>query len=303
MKNEQKQFDEKQVDWYEVDQEGEKTISLRDRLLMHRVLIRRTIGAIIVIGLVVWLLMFVISLFFSSSGNDIEQNTRLYIESCQTADDVDECIASAAPRLAQQTGDIAYCDELEGNDYDSCAALSALTSLDIDDCKRIEDQKTKDDCNDAIVTQTMSGDYAYSDCEEYSSSEKVDNCHALWAQNASIDGNCDNEIISDAQCKYGAIIAEAIEAQDPTQCYLVGIREYKYTCLEMVGPGDKDFDGLDADEERYQGTSDENSDSDDDGLSDYEEVREHGTDPTNPDTDGDGYEDGTEVIGGYDPLG
>jgi hypothetical protein len=45
-----------------------------------------------------------------------------------------------------------------------------------------------------------------------------------------------------------------------------------------------------------------NTDSDDDGLSDYDEINIHGTDPNNPDTDGDGYLDGVEVENGYDPL-
>lgn len=43
-------------------------------------------------------------------------------------------------------------------------------------------------------------------------------------------------------------------------------------------------------------------DSDEDGLSDEEE-RKLGTHPNVADTDGDGYDDGTEVKGGYNPLG
>ncbi len=45
----------------------------------------------------------------------------------------------------------------------------------------------------------------------------------------------------------------------------------------------------------------QNTDSDNDGLSDEEEKR-LGTDPQNPDTDGDGYTDGEEVRNGYSPL-
>jgi lipoprotein-anchoring transpeptidase ErfK/SrfK len=44
------------------------------------------------------------------------------------------------------------------------------------------------------------------------------------------------------------------------------------------------------------------TDSDSDGLSDYEEIYIYHTNPHNPDTDGDGYTDGNdEVRHGYDP--
>ncbi|MBM25134.1 MAG: hypothetical protein CL760_05525, partial [Chloroflexi bacterium] len=45
---------------------------------------------------------------------------------------------------------------------------------------------------------------------------------------------------------------------------------------------------------------DDGTDTDNDGLTDYEEIRE-GTDPNNPDTDNDGLEDGEEVDLGTDP--
>ncbi len=46
-------------------------------------------------------------------------------------------------------------------------------------------------------------------------------------------------------------------------------------------PPDSDGDGLNADDEAYWGTRDDDPDSDDDGLTDYEEVQVHGSSPTN----------------------
>ncbi|MCK5123345.1 MAG: hypothetical protein KAQ87_04345 [Candidatus Pacebacteria bacterium] len=44
------------------------------------------------------------------------------------------------------------------------------------------------------------------------------------------------------------------------------------------------------------------TDSDDDGLSDFDEIYVHKTNPNDNDTDKDGYVDGSEVENGYDPL-
>jgi len=65
---------------------------------------------------------------------------------------------------------------------------------------------------------------------------------------------------------------------------------------------DLDGDGLYADEEAIYGSSDSDTDSDDDGLDDYEEVYTHGTDPTTDDTDLDGMDDAWEIEYGFDPV-
>jgi hypothetical protein len=67
---------------------------------------------------------------------------------------------------------------------------------------------------------------------------------------------------------------------------------------------DSDNDGLsDGDEVNVYGTDPTNFDSDNDGLSDGEEVLIYGTDPTNSDSDNDGLSDGEEVlIYGTDPA-
>lgn len=67
---------------------------------------------------------------------------------------------------------------------------------------------------------------------------------------------------------------------------------------------DTDGDGLsDYDEINKYGTDPNNPDTDGDGLSDGDEVLKYGTDPLNPDTDGDGLSDGDEVnVYNTDPL-
>lgn len=64
---------------------------------------------------------------------------------------------------------------------------------------------------------------------------------------------------------------------------------------------DADGDGIGPDEEAANGTTDDNPDSDSDGLLDGEEVISFGTDPADPDSDGDDFNDGDEVDFGSDP--
>ncbi len=66
---------------------------------------------------------------------------------------------------------------------------------------------------------------------------------------------------------------------------------------------DNDFDGVDSEIEEEYGTNDKKTDSDEDGLDDYEEIFFWFSDPLDSDTDDDGYKDGLEVISGFSPVG
>jgi outer membrane protein OmpA-like peptidoglycan-associated protein len=82
-------------------------------------------------------------------------------------------------------------------------------------------------------------------------------------------------------------------------------------CAIAAGPPDSDGDGVPDYRDRCPDTSRGAavdavgcpSDTDRDGLSDWDETTKHKTDPNNPDTDGGGVNDGLEVvIAGTDPL-
>ncbi len=66
---------------------------------------------------------------------------------------------------------------------------------------------------------------------------------------------------------------------------------------------DKDKDGLDEDVENLYDSSDTDSDSDNDEVSDFEEIAYWLSDPASSDTDGDGIEDGKEIMSGTSPVG
>jgi hypothetical protein len=94
-----------------------------------------------------------------------------------------------------------------------------------------------------------------------------------------------------------------VASEDPDQCVALADQEDQVSCLDSVGSGDRDHDGLSANLETALGSSDTSLDSDSDGLSDADEYRIYKTDPSKADTDGDGYNDGSEIKNGYNPLG
>ncbi len=85
-----------------------------------------------------------------------------------------------------------------------------------------------------------------------------------------------------------------------------------FRAVQSLYSPDTDGDGLHDDIEAILGTSINDTDSDDDGLSDYDEINHDldafnyipgvDTDPLNNDTDSDGFLDGGEVQFGSDPL-
>lgn len=66
---------------------------------------------------------------------------------------------------------------------------------------------------------------------------------------------------------------------------------------------DDDGDGLTYVQELKYNTNPNNSDTDYDGLGDFEELKKYQTNPIVADSDNDGHKDGEEVAAGYNPLG
>jgi len=72
--------------------------------------------------------------------------------------------------------------------------------------------------------------------------------------------------------------------------------------VAYVAGDDRDGDKVNDLIEFQQGTNAANSDSDSDGVNDYDEIYVHFTNPLNVDSDGDGETDGEEVLAGRNPA-
>lgn len=72
--------------------------------------------------------------------------------------------------------------------------------------------------------------------------------------------------------------------------------------IKKASASDQDLDGISDSEEAKYKTSVISSDTDEDGLTDWQEIFNFKTNPLKADTDSDGQADGYEVRRGMDPL-
>lgn len=224
-------------------------------------------------------------------------------EECARQKDPAKCLSLLQKQLAQEQGDEAYCQGLEAEAYDGCVTLAALTANDGDVCRLVVDDAKQSACNDAVLAQVPAEDRTYALCDQISDQTFKERCQSAWILQQMKTGNCVEPYITDELCATGAVITTAEQQKNPDLCQQIADQSWQDACVQMVGPADRDGDGLSENQELKLGTSDTNRDSDGDGLTDDEETRLGKTDPAAFDTDGDGYGDGQEVNSGYNPLG
>ncbi len=298
MANGNQQMDPTQAGWYSATPEPEapKKFDYKKWGL---------IGVAVLGGLIVVLLaVFLIRSMLESSQtvqDTIDQQMTSEEEKCQDARDVAKCLAGVPENLAQTNGNGAYCKELSGSQKDSCLSAAALTAKDSQICDDVSDDSTKAACQDAVLASSITVASGFEACAGYHDEQVRIECEASWKLTTSRSGECPAPL-SATECRNGGYINAAVEARDPALCDVIDVLEFVDACRELVGPGDLDLDGVSADEEATRGTSDQDTDSDDDGLSDADEINIYKTDPAASDTDRDGFSDGTEVSAGYNPL-
>lgn len=224
------------------------------------------------------------------------------LSACDNEQNPDKCRAGLVEETARRLGAAEICNKLEGNELTGCAWKVAREQLDPDACGLIEDSEKQADCLDSVFRSLASEEKDISWCEKISSDLARTRCVNAMSEEIAKTQGCAGTGIDQSVCdQYNALTA-AVASEDPAACLALSESD-QIDCLDIVGSGDKDHDDLSGSLESRLGTSDESADSDNDGLSDAEEYNEYGTNPAAADSDGDGYSDGTEIQGGYNPLG
>jgi hypothetical protein len=231
--------------------------------------------------------------------SQISQELDRALETCEN----DKCRARKVNEIAEQFGSAELCEKLSGDSLTSCAWKVAKDQLDPEECVIISDKEKQGDCQDVVFRALASRDYDLSWCEKIQNEISRTRCVNGLSESIAIEKGCSGTGVDQSVCDRLDAVETAINTGNPNSCMALSDPGDQDDCLEGVGLMDVDRDGLSAIQEADLGTSDNNWDSDNDGLGDAAEVKTYKTDPTNPDTDGDGYKDGEEVKNGYNPLG
>lgn len=225
------------------------------------------------------------------------------LSSCDKEKNPDNCKANLVEAAAMEAGSVEICAKLAGSALDTCVVKVAKKFFDADGCELMTDAEKQTNCKDLVYRALATKEMDISWCEKIATESVRSRCVSAMSETIAREKGCVGTGIDQTVCDKMNAIDTAATSGDPNQCMALADVNDQATCLERVGLSDKDQDGLNITLETQLGTSDENTDSDGDGLSDSDEYNIYGTDPAKVDTDGDGYNDGDEVKNGYNPLG
>lgn len=213
------------------------------------------------------------------------------------------CQANLVEEAALKNQAVEICDKLDGTDFTTCVWKYAREQYEPDACESIDDKDKRQECSDSVYRALASRDVDISWCEKIKSDVVRTRCVDSLSEEIATTQGCAGTGIDQSVCDRLTALAAAAASEDPDQCTALENNEDQVSCLDSVGVGDRDHDGLDAALETSLGSSDTDTDSDDDGLTDVDEYRQHKTDPSDADSDNDGYDDKNEIENGYNPLG
>lgn len=225
--------------------------------------------------------------------------------SCDSAKDPQGCKDAYVKDAAAEQGVAELCGKSSTAEaVDDCVWQAAVEKADPEMCEVMNDAETAKKCQDGIYMSVATAGSNLAGCDNISDATVRERCVASISRAIAEEKGCEGTGIDASICAELSEESFMRTVSDPDDCLSFEEDEEKLVeCLEIVGSGDRDQDGLAASDEDAFGSSDYSFDTDTDGLSDGDEVHVWGSDPTNPDSDGDTYLDGAEVAAGYDPMG
>lgn len=179
---------------------------------------------------------------------------------------------------------------------DNCVYVQASKSSDPSACASINNNELLQSCkNNAMYDIAKSDD----DCRKISDAAIKNKC---FLKVVSFEGfkSCNNSVECMDEVRYN----EAVSSGQSARCMVIANQKTRDKCLKATDTAtDTDKDGIsDYNELNLYRTNPGKADSDNDGYADGQEAAIL-TDPNNPDTDGDKHKDGEEVRDGFNPCG
>jgi hypothetical protein len=237
------------------------------------------IGVAIIVGVVLFVRSRRSVAIDEQNLSRLETQLEQSLEGCAQEPDPAACREEKVRAAAAATGAASLCEELEGTPRDDCVWSVAQDQRDPEECLNISDEAVRQRCYNSLQVAMAAANDDMTACDKVIDEAWKEECRRNLSRPGSAD-ECYALGRDESECADYAAVEAARSAQDPDLCQAVVSQVLRDDCIDKVGIGDRDFDGLDAGQEALYGSSD-----------------------TNPDTDGDGYRDGDEVAAGYSPVG
>lgn len=235
----------------------------------------------------------------------IQEELQKTLSLCDQTDNPQGCRKQEVEETASRVGVSAICESLQEEAFVNCVVRVAVEQKKSSACEVLLQEEDRISCQDTVFWARALQTYEIKACESLSSAQEK--CKELVSQYIARTQGCGEQTgVDPSVCQKQAAYNTAVMSRNSSACLQLETLEQQESCLDTqntISPEDQDLDRPDIQQETATGTSDSSSDTDKDGLSDFEESFVYQTDPLNPDTDGDGYTDGQEVESGYSPLG
>ncbi|MBI2551004.1 hypothetical protein HYV73_01510 [Candidatus Uhrbacteria bacterium] len=200
-------------------------------------------------------------------------------QECDAAIDRQACLDRLKAEAMGGQGKVGACKDLAADLKDACLWQAANASMDASACEGLSTQESKDACADLQYRAQATNGLKIDACANIKDEASRVSCESFFFTGLTID-QCNQMNRPADVCDGLSKKQAAIAARNPDFCKEIALELIRIDCLDIVGSGDRDGDGLDAYTEAKYGSSD-----------------------TNVDSDGDGYQDADEVRSGYSPAG
>jgi len=177
--------------------------------------------------------------------------------------------------------------------HDECVSKIVMSVSDPVLCDKIIDEAKKSLCTESFVVNNIISENNISKCSSLKTSFNELCFDNFFKEYKGVDECVSLESREKQRCGDVVNNKNAILKSDISICDNVVDNNLKNDCKNIIEtkPKDADGDNLTDQEENSYGTNPTNSDTDGDGLSDYDEIFKYNTNPLKKDTKGNGYGD------------
>lgn len=210
---------------------------------------------------------------------NVNSGTSPVIASCEQAVNKEDCLAQKQAQSAEAAGDAKACVGLVGQPLENCVRLVVQQVGKDSACTMLEGD-AKDRCRGDITLREALEKLDSDACGDIANERDRNACIEAVVSQKRTEQTCDAKDGADEECATLLVYREAVESGNRKLCTQITSEETQEACMQAVKERNDALEGTDADrdglvweDEREIGTDPNKADTDGDGYVDGEEVQ------------------------------